>query len=198
MEGGKALALQLGPAQLRGRQRQVLELEQAGQRELQRLRDVLQPLPSGVEIPRSGLGRQVASALQLLGSEACPPVLQLAQAGYDTHANQAGRQAVLLKQLGEALVVLDAGLGQMPNRSQVRLITVSEFGRQLQEYSTRGADHGSASVALAYGEAGQLPLTGRYPSLDRVDRMRGKASEGGAEASEQTPVPSWGDLLRRV
>jgi uncharacterized protein (DUF1501 family) len=106
MEGGQALALQLGLAQLRGRQRlaldpalagenkvlrQLLELEQAGQRELQRLRDALQPLPSGVEIPRSGLGQQVALALQLIGSEACPPVLQLTQGGYDTHANQAGR-----------------------------------------------------------------------------------------------------------
>ena len=61
------LALQLTPPQLRGRDpgsfgpdraganpilRRMLKLEQAGQRELQRLSGVLAPLPAGLEIPR--------------------------------------------------------------------------------------------------------------------------------------------------
>jgi uncharacterized protein (DUF1501 family) len=211
MEGGQALVLQLGPAQLRGRQRQALDpalagdnavlrqllaLERAGQRELQRLREALQPLPEGLEIPRSGLGQQVALALQLLGSEACPPVLQLAQGGYDTHANQAGRQALLLKQLAEALVALDEGLRRMLKRPQVRLITVSEFGRRLQENSTRGTDHGSASVALVYGEPGQASLDGRYPNLEGVDQIRPGASLLPVESAQPPSAPSWLDLLR--
>ena len=42
---------------------------------------------------------------------------------------------------------------------------MSEFGRRLHENGSRGTDHGSASVALVFGE--QLPnrLIGRYPSL---------------------------------
>ena len=80
------LAIQLAPFQLQGRQdpslepasagshpilRRMLELEQAGNRELQRLRRQLAPLPPGLEIPRSGLGQQVALALRLIGSGAC-------------------------------------------------------------------------------------------------------------------------------
>jgi uncharacterized protein (DUF1501 family) len=168
-----------------------------GQRELQRLRDALQPVPSGVEIPRSGLGRQVALALQLLSSEACPPVLQLAQGGYDTHANQEGRHTTQLKQLAEALVALDAGLRRMPKRPQVRLITVSEFGRRLQENSTRGTDHGSASVALVYGEPGQISLDRQYPSLEEVDQVRRGASPVSVEGAQPPSAPSWLDLLRR-
>ena len=44
-------------------------------------------------IPPSGLGQQVVLALRLIGSGDCPPVLQLAQGGYDTHADQAGASA---------------------------------------------------------------------------------------------------------
>jgi uncharacterized protein (DUF1501 family) len=48
--------------------------------------------------------------------------LQLAQGGYDTHANQASRHATQLKQLAEALVALDAGLQKLARRPPVRLI----------------------------------------------------------------------------
>jgi uncharacterized protein (DUF1501 family) len=184
MEGGKALALQLSPAELRGRPgarfepaeaganavlRQMLLLEQAGAQQLQRLRRELAPLPPGLAIPRTGLGQQVALALRLIGSGACPPVLQLAQGGYDTHANQAARHGRVLRELAAALAAFSAGLERLPNRPAVTLLAVSEFGRRLRENASRGTDHGSASVALLFGE--QLPdrLIGRYPSLSDLD-----------------------------
>jgi uncharacterized protein (DUF1501 family) len=184
MEGGEALALQLSPAELHGRRgasfdpsaagdnaalRQMLSLEQAGQQDLQRLRRELVLLPPGLEIPRNGLGQQVALALRLIGSGACPPVLQLAQGGYDTHANQAARHGLVLAQLAGALAAFAAGLERLPNRPAVTLLAVSEFGRRLRENGSRGTDHGSASVALLFGD--QLPgrLIGTYPSLSRLD-----------------------------
>lgn len=184
MEGGEALALQLSPAELRARPnasfdpgqaganavlRQMLTLEQAGAQQLQRLRRELAPLPPGLTIPRGGLGQQVALALRLIGSGACPPVLQLAQGGYDTHANQAARHGRVLSELAAALAAFAAGLERLPNRPAVTLLAVSEFGRRLHENGSRGTDHGSASVALLFGE--QLPnrLIGGYPSLSALD-----------------------------
>jgi uncharacterized protein (DUF1501 family) len=184
MEGGEALALQLSPAELRARPnarfdpaeaganavlRQMLALEQAGMQQLQRLRRELAPLPPGLTIPRGGLGQQVALALRLIGSGACPPVLQLAQGGYDTHANQAARHGRVLSELAAALAAFAAGLERLPNRPAVTLLAVSEFGRRLHENGSRGTDHGSASVALLFGE--QLPnrLIGGYPSLSALD-----------------------------
>lgn len=184
MEGGAALALQLSQAQLRGGSRprldpaaggsspilrRLLALEQASQRELDRLRERLAPLPPDLRLPRGGLGQQVGLALRLLGSSACPPVLQLAQGGYDTHAAQAGAHNRRLVELAEALVVLDAGLRQLRRRPRVTLLAVSEFGRRLQENGSRGTDHGSASLALLYGDHVQQPLLGSYPSLERLD-----------------------------
>jgi len=184
MEGGEVLALQLAPAQLQGRQpaglnpdraganqilRQMLELEQAGHKELQRLRGQLAPLPPGLTIPRGGLGQQVALALRLIGSGVCPPVLQLAQGGYDTHAGQAGRHGRVLADLSAALAAFAAGLDRMGNRPQVSLLTVSEFGRRLRENGSRGTDHGSASISLLLGDQVPHPFLGSYPSLSALD-----------------------------
>jgi uncharacterized protein (DUF1501 family) len=184
MEGGEVLALQLSPAELRGRQpagfepdragnnpvlRRMLELEQAGQRELQHLRKELAPLPAGLEIPRGGLGQQVALALRLIGSGACPPVLQFAQGGYDTHVNQANPHSRVLGELATALSAFAAGLERLPNRPQVSLLAVSEFGRRLRENGSRGTDHGSASVALLLGDQVPHHFLGTYPSLSNLD-----------------------------
>ena len=184
LEGGELLALQLAPAQLRGRQaaplepqraganpilRQMLELELAGNQALQRLRSQLAPLPPGLQIPRGGLGQQVALALRLIGSGACPPVLQLAQGGYDTHANQANRHGRVLAELAEALAAFAAGLERLPNRPQVTLLAVSEFGRRLRENGSRGTDHGAASIAMLFGDQVPHPFLGTYPSLSSLD-----------------------------
>jgi uncharacterized protein (DUF1501 family) len=184
MEGGEALALQLSPSELRGRRaasfdleaagtnavlHQMLSLEQAGQQQLQRIRQSLSPLPPGLEIPRSVLGQQVALAMRLIGSDDCPPVLQLAQGGYDTHANQPARHGRVLSELAAAICAFAAGLERLANRPEVTLLAVSEFGRRLRENGSRGTDHGSASVALLFGD--QLPdrLLGHYPSLAALD-----------------------------
>ncbi|MEX0588552.1 MAG: DUF1501 domain-containing protein [Cyanobium sp.] len=184
MEGGEALALQLAPAQLRGHLadplepdraganpvlRQMLELELAGQRQLQLLRGQLAPLPPGLEIPRGALGQQVALALRLIGSGACPPVLQLTQGGYDTHSGQANRHGRVLAELANAMAVFSAGLERLPNRPGVTLLAVSEFGRRLRENGSRGTDHGAASVALLLGDQLPAPMLGTYPSLRSLD-----------------------------
>jgi uncharacterized protein (DUF1501 family) len=115
------------------------------------------------------LGQQVGLALRLIGSGICPPVLQMALGGFDTHANQALRHARVLSQLAESLVALDFGLQQMPRRPQVTLMAASEFGRRFRENASRGTDHGSASVAFFYGDDVPHPFLGRYPDLDKLD-----------------------------
>ncbi len=187
IEGGEVMALQLASSELHGRQpagleperaganpilRRMLELEQAGQQELQRLRGQLAPLPAGLEIPRGVLGQQVALALRLIASGACPPVLQLSQSGYDTHARQANRHGRVLGQLSAALAAFTAGLERLPNRPQVSLLTVSEFGRRLRENGSGGTDHGSASIALLLGDQVPHPFLGTYPSLSTLDDRR--------------------------
>lgn len=184
LEGGKAMALQMAPALLHGGLSPVLDPSQAGnhallrrmveleadsRRELIRLRRSLRKLPDGVEVPRGGLGQQVVLALQLIGSETPPPVIQMSQGGYDTHAGQAMRHRRVLSELAAALASFDRGLKLLPSRPQVSLLVTSEFGRRLRENDSGGTDHGSASVAILMGNDLPYGFLGNYPSLTKLD-----------------------------
>ena len=149
--------------------RRMLEMEWAGSQEIQRLRHVLAPLPSGLDLPRSGLGQQVALALRLIGSGGAPPVIQMAHGGYDTHAAQATRHPRVLKELAEALAAFDRGLQSLPRRPQVTLLATSEFGRRLRQNESGGTDHGSTSIGLLLGDHVPHPFLGTYPSLAQLD-----------------------------
>jgi uncharacterized protein (DUF1501 family) len=206
MEGGDVLALQLSNAQFRRQSsdalnpvqekdspilRRLLELEFQGELALNRLRKRLVDLPNGLNLPRGVLGQQVGLALRLIGSGICPPVLQLALGGFDTHANQPLRHARALKRLAESLVVLDFGLKQMPRRPKVTLMVSSEFGRSVRENASRGTDHGSASVAFLYGDDIPHPFLGRYPDLDELDQR-------GGLIPSLTPTSLYQSVLRDV
>ncbi|CAK6698017.1 hypothetical protein BBFGKLBO_02370 [Synechococcus sp. CBW1107] len=184
LEGGVALDLQMAPALFQDQEaqflrpsragsnvllRKMLELELAGNEEIQRLRGVLGPLPAGLDLPRSGLGQQVALALRLIGSGAAPPVIQMAQGGYDTHAAQAVRHPRALSELAEALAAFDRGLQSLKHRPQVTLLATSEFGRRLRENESGGTDHGSASISLLMGDHVPHPFLGTYPALSQLD-----------------------------
>lgn len=188
LEGGTALALQLAPEDLKTASpwllpperaadnrilRRMLELESAGARELARLRQGLPPLPQGMRVPAGPLAEQLRLALRLIASPLCPPVLALTQTGYDTHANQSERHGNHLRVLAQGLESFDAGLTQMRRRPRVLLLAVSEFGRRFRENGSRGTDHGSASVAILYGDpVGHSlphPWLGTYPSLATLD-----------------------------
>lgn len=183
LEGGKAVSLQMAPALLHGRVSakldparagnypllsRILELEADSRKELIRLRRALRPLPQGVEIPRGGLGQQVALALQLIGSGAAPPVIQMAHAGYDTHAAQVpGTHGCLPIWRNAMRPSIEVCI--LRSRPQVTLLATSEFGRRLRENASRGTDHGSASIALLLGDDVPHPILGTYPALTQLD-----------------------------
>jgi hypothetical protein len=54
------------------------------------------------------------------------------------------------------------GLQRLPNRSQINLLAVSQFGRRLRENGSRGTDHGSVSIALLLGD--QVPHPSSVPT----------------------------------
>lgn len=184
LEGGRAPSLQIGPRPLAARSsdllhparaganatlRQMLEVEAVGEQQLQRLLSALPPLPQGIGLPPGSLGQQMGLALRLIGSEAPPAALQLAQGGYDTHANQAIGHGRVLRELAAALVAFDLGLQQLSRRPQVTLLVTSEFGRRVAENQSQGTDHGSASVAFLLGDHVPHPFLGAYPSLGQLD-----------------------------
>src|SRR5262249_50828333 len=85
--------------------------------------------------------------------------------GFDTHANQKGQQANLLKQLSEGITALleDAEAHGFVDRLAV--LTYSEFGRRAQENASGGTDHGAGSVAFVAGPGVRGGLYGKTVDL---------------------------------
>jgi uncharacterized protein (DUF1501 family) len=121
------------------------------------------------EFPQGGFGATVRTACQVLGSGAEVAVLRLSLGGFDTHQNQPGVHANLLKQLAEGLAALRSALIELKLWERTLVLSYAEFGRRPRENQSNGTDHGTSNVQFALGGAVRGGFHGAAPSLTRLD-----------------------------
>ena len=121
------------------------------------------------EFPRTAFGNSASTAAQLAANEAGIAVVRVSLGSFDTHANQLGTHANLLKQLAEGLVALRAALTEVGRWDDTVIATYAEFGRRPRENQSGGTDHGTAAAHLVLGGAVKGGLYGARPALDRLD-----------------------------
>jgi uncharacterized protein (DUF1501 family) len=121
------------------------------------------------EFPAGAFGNAVNTAAQLAGNEAGVAVVRLSLGSFDTHANQQGVHATLLRQLGDGLAALRAALLEIGRWDSTVIATYAEFGRRPRENQSGGTDHGTASAHLVLGGGVKGGLHGAAPALDRLD-----------------------------
>jgi uncharacterized protein (DUF1501 family) len=83
---------------------------------------------------------------------------------WDMHNNLVGEFATRTTEFSRALAAFWADMEGY--RDRITLVTMTEFGRRLQENASRGTDHGSASGMLVLG--GKIKggrLYGTWPGL---------------------------------
>lgn len=114
-------------------------------------------------------GTAVATAAQLAANPAGIAVVRLTLDGFDTHANQQGIHAALLRQLAEGLATLRQALIEAGRWDTALVATYSEFGRRPRENLSGGTDHGTASAQLVLGPKVKGGLYGSAPALGRLD-----------------------------
>ena len=119
--------------------------------------------------PQGAFGNAVGTAAQLAANEAGIAVVRLSLGGFDTHANQQGVHANLLRQLAEGMNALRAALIEIDRWGSTVVATYSEFGRRPRENQSGGTDHGTASAHFVMGGAVKGGLHGAAPTLDRLD-----------------------------
>jgi len=128
--------------------------------------------PLVTEFPAGAFGQAVRATCRIVAGQAGQggvPVFHLSLGSFDTHQQQAGTHAGLLKQLAEGLVALRAGLVEAGAWDRTLVLTYSEFGRRARENQSRGTDHGTASSHFALGGAVKGGLIGTMPELERLD-----------------------------
>jgi uncharacterized protein (DUF1501 family) len=145
--------------------------------------DDLRPRPGQYTLktafPPGAFGSSIKTAMQALASsdtaQGTPvpgrgvAVIRLTLNGFDTHQNQPGRHADLLRQFSTGMVALRDSLVELGRWNRTMIVTYAEFGRRVRENQSQGTDHGTASVHFVAGGRVAGGLYGQAPQLARLD-----------------------------
>lgn len=110
------------------------------------------PAP-GVSYPQGALGAALAQIAQLIKADVGLEVAFAESAGWDTHVQQGASQGSFARrasELAEAIAAFWADLGGL--RTDVVLMTMTEFGRTVAENGSGGTDHGHGSCLFLLGD----------------------------------------------
>jgi uncharacterized protein (DUF1501 family) len=130
----------------------------------------------GVEYPRGKFGHVMLEIAQLIKADLGLRVAFADVSGWDTHVNQGsteGQLATRLDEFGSALAAFAQDMGE--RMRNIVVLTMSEFGRTVQENGNAGTDHGHGTTMLALGgpvSGGRI--AGTWPGLDPAQRFEGR------------------------
>ena len=122
---------------------------------------------NGAEYPRSGFGDAMQQIAQLIKSDLGLEVAFAELGGWDTHVQQGNSNGQLANRLDDFARSLAAFYKDMGDAmSDVVVVTMSEFGRAVNENGNRGTDHGHANAMMIMGgpvKGGKV--YGKWPGL---------------------------------
>lgn len=137
------------------------------------LRPTLGKIELKTEFPKGEFGNVVKTAAQVVanGEQSGKQVaaLRLTIGGFDTHQNQPGTQANLLKQLADGLIALKSAMVELNRWDSTLVMTYAEFGRRPKENLSNGTDHGTVAPHFAMGGRVKGGLLGAMSDLNRLD-----------------------------
>ncbi|MGB8908286.1 MAG: DUF1501 domain-containing protein [Candidatus Cybelea sp.] len=143
----------------------VMQIEGDAQRSSQELPKLVAGYKTLAAYPATALGRSLALAAQIVGSNLGTKAIYVEHGSFDTHVNQKATQDRLLTQLSDALAAFYQDLAAHGNDRRVLTLTFSEFGRRIDENGSRGTDHGEASPLFLIGGGVKGGLYGTAPDL---------------------------------
>jgi len=128
---------------------------------------------NGAVYPRSAFGDAMRQVAQLIKSDLGLEVAFTELGGWDTHIQQPGRLPGLLDDFAKGIAAFATDMGD--DMADVVLVTMSEFGRAVQENGNRGTDHGHGNAMMILGgsvKGGKV--YGKWPGLAKEQRWEGR------------------------
>ena len=147
----------------------VMEIEDHAQKGSEELPRLVAGYKTDASYPASPIGRSLALAAQIVGSNIGTRVLYVQHGSFDTHVNQKGTQDGLLGEFSDAIGAFYNDLAAHGNEGRVLTLTFSEFGRRVGENASRGTDHGEASPLFMVGGGVKGGIYGSYPDFSRLN-----------------------------
>jgi uncharacterized protein (DUF1501 family) len=122
---------------------------------------------NGASYPNSSVGKALKNAAQLIKANVGLRVLTIDLGDWDMHADlgrvDSGWMRNNLTDLGNSLAAFGTDLGA--GMSSVTLVTMSEFGRRVEENESGGVDHGWGNVMMVMGGNVVQGVHGTWPGL---------------------------------
>jgi uncharacterized protein (DUF1501 family) len=122
-----------------------------------------------IDYPNSRLAGQLKTVATLIAGGLPTRIYYTSMSGFDTHANQLGSHANLLRQVADATKAFTADLKAIGVADRVQIMCFSEFGRRVEENASRGTDHGTAGPMFMLGAGVKPGLHGTPSSLTDLD-----------------------------
>jgi len=119
------------------------------------------------------LGRNLQQLSRLIKADAGVEAAFAEIDGWDHHGNENPQLSNMLRQFSSALAAFSQGMGD--RMEDVVLVTMSEFGRTVEENGNSGTDHGHGSLMMVLGGPVQGgKVYGTWPGLEREQLFEGR------------------------
>jgi uncharacterized protein (DUF1501 family) len=131
---------------------------------------------NNAEYPRSAFGDAMRQIAQLIKADLGLEVAFTELSGWDHHVNEGnttGQIATRLDDFAKGIAAFAQDMGD--GLADVVLVSMSEFGRAVEENGNRGTDHGHGNAMLILGgpiKGGKV--YGKWPGLERAQRWQGR------------------------
>ena len=130
----------------------------------------------GAQYPEGVFGAQLKNIAQIIKADVGLEIAFANLDGWDTHSNQgagSGVMAVYLDDLATSLAAFHQDLGD--RMEDVCVLTMSEFGRTVEENGSGGTDHGHATAMFVLGGSVKGgTIYGDWPGLEREQLFEGR------------------------
>jgi uncharacterized protein (DUF1501 family) len=119
------------------------------------------------------LGRSLQQLARLIKADAGVEAAFAEIGGWDHHGNENPQLSNLLRQFSSALAAFSQDMGD--RMEDIVLVTMSEFGRTVEENGNGGTDHGHGSLMMVLGGPVQGgKVYGKWPGLEREQLFEGR------------------------
>ncbi len=112
------------------------------------------PKITNTQYPITEFGLGLKQIAMLIKAEVGLEVAAIDLGGWDTHFAQGGSEGLmagLLKELGDGLAAFHEDTADAKHADRLTIVTMSEFGRRVQENGSLGTDHGHGSLMMVMG-----------------------------------------------
>jgi uncharacterized protein (DUF1501 family) len=134
-------------------------------------------VPGGPVVPQYAqageFGRNLQQLARLLKAEAGVEVAFADIGGWDHHGNENQQLSNLLRQFSIGIAAFCQDMGD--RLEDIVLVTMSEFGRTVEENGNAGTDHGHGSFMMVIGGPVQGgKVYGKWPGLEKEQLFEGR------------------------